>query len=321
MTKPYPEQHAEKHSIVRELFINTADDNYINARCCFNEGLHADFFWLSVHALEKYMKAILLMNGRSSKSYSHDIVKLYPQIRALAPELLPTKLIKPDDAMPEDYWHDEEVDAFIKRLYRDGQADNRYQLYGYSRRADDLWKIDQLIFNVRRLCRSLEVHFLGERKIGVPNDSVRQRLLKDQPSAWALHCKLEATIEGKRGDVLQHALLNWNHAFAPSDYQHTPADYVYASSNSVLIRRIFEPLEGGSGNFAEADKLWSWIKANIQLPGRDPNNLVAEIEAERDRIKAKFQLPIPAAATRSSGGQPAIRPFWRHVLQLFRFIR
>jgi hypothetical protein len=288
MPKLYPDQYAEKNSVVQELFINTADDNYIAARWCFHENLNVDFFWLAVHSLEKYMKAVLLLNGQSSKSYGHNITKLYSNTRPLAPELLPAKLYKPDLAMPDEQWHDEDVETFIERLYRDGQADNRYQLYGYVRHAEDLWKLDQLIFNVRRLCRPLETHFLGEKKVGAPDDSIRRRLLKDKPSAWTLNCKLEATVEGQRGETLKHALLNWNFAFAPNNYSHTRTDYRSASNNSVLIRRIYDPLEGGPKHFDHADRLWDWIKVNIQLPNKKPNDLVAEIEIERARIKAKF---------------------------------
>src|SRR5258708_33342421 len=102
MAKEFDDQYAEKHSIVKELFINTADDNYIAARWCFHENLNVDFFWLAVHSLEKYMKAVLLLNGQSSKSYSHDITKLYSNIQPLAPELLPKQLFKPDSVMPDD---------------------------------------------------------------------------------------------------------------------------------------------------------------------------------------------------------------------------
>lgn len=290
MTKPYPDQYAEKNSIVQELFINTADDNYIAARWCFHESLNVDFFWLAVHSLEKYMKAILLLNGRSSKSYRHNIVKLYSDVQPLAPELLPTTLFKPDAAMPDEYWRNEDVDVFLERLYQNGKANNRYQLYGYVRHAEDLWKLDQVVFKVRPLCRPLETHFLGENIVGVPDDSIRRRLLKDRPSAWTLHCNLETTIEGRRGETLKHALLNWNFAFAPDNYRHTKTDYRSASNNPVLDRRIYDPLEGGPAHFAEADKLWDWIKANIQLPNEKKSNddLVTEIEAERARIKAKF---------------------------------
>src|SRR3981081_3154985 len=104
MVNSYPDQYAEKNSIVQELFINTADDNYIAARWSFHENLNVDFFWLAVHSLEKYMKAVLLLNGESSRSYGHDIITLYSKIRPLSPELLPIKLFKPDKAMPDQHW-------------------------------------------------------------------------------------------------------------------------------------------------------------------------------------------------------------------------
>jgi HEPN domain-containing protein len=111
---------AEKHSIINELFVETADDNYALARWCFHQHLNVDFYWLALHALEKYLKAILLLNGKSAKSYSHDIVKLYTHVTPLAPELFPSMLVKPEDVMPDQYSHIEKVADFIARLYRDG---------------------------------------------------------------------------------------------------------------------------------------------------------------------------------------------------------
>src|SRR5258708_28995899 len=98
-TMPYnfPDLHAEKHSIVRELFISTADDNYTLARWCFQQKLNVDFFWLAVHCLEKYFKAVLLMNERSSLRFSHNIVRLYVPARPLAPELLISQFVRPEN--------------------------------------------------------------------------------------------------------------------------------------------------------------------------------------------------------------------------------
>src|SRR6185437_4053231 len=104
---------ADKHSIINELFIATADDNYVLARSCFHQHLNVDFFWLAVHALEKYLKAVLLLNGKTAKSYGHDIVKLYASVTPLAPELLPSILGKPEDRMPDSYWHIEKAADLI----------------------------------------------------------------------------------------------------------------------------------------------------------------------------------------------------------------
>ena len=223
----------------------------------------------------------LLLNGDNAKKHGHDIPKIFPSVRALAPEFLPTTPSKPDKKMPDQHWRIETIDSFIERLYRDGQAHNRYQLYGYVRHAEDLFKLDQLVFYLRRLCQPLEVHFQGKKRDGVTNHSKRQRMLQDRNS-WKLHCKLEDTMEGKRGEILRHALLNWNFPFAGDDYPHVETSYVYASQDPVLVRRLYDPLNAGPAYFQESDKLWNWVKENIVLP----KELTAEIEDERAKLKA-----------------------------------
>lgn len=282
MTEPLPDQFAEKHSIVKELFINTADDNYVAARWCYQNGLNVDFFWLAVHSLEKYLKAALLLNGHSSKNFGHEIEKLYAAVRPLAPELLLVNLDKPP-GYEVDFWFSETPEAFVKRLYRDGQADNRYQLFGYVLHMEDLLKFDQLIFAVRPLCQPLEARFVSEKATNSPNESRRQRMAKGKEnSIWHnLRANLERTSNGLRGEEAQKALLDWNYPFASPEYKHPPFRYATSSQNPVLVRRLFDPLRGAS-SFEDADKLWAWVKGNIQLS----NPLKKEIEHERAKLKA-----------------------------------
>ena len=264
MTEPLPDQHAQKQSIIRALFIDTADDNYVLARFCFHANLDVDFFWLAVHCLEKYLKAALLCNGRSSRDYGHRIVDLYDDVVPLAPELLPETLTQPDE-MDLELWHDERTKDFIARLYSNGQAANRYQLFGYALRAEDLLKLDQIVFSVRRLCQPLEAHFLLVPRRGVPDKSKRQRMNRNEGS-WRLHAKLEEIMSRKHGETLQGALLDWNYPFAPKDWVSPPMTYRYSGRDSVLIRRLLDPLRSSPTNFAEVDKLWNWVKANIEIP-------------------------------------------------------
>lgn len=198
-----------KHSIIDELYIQTADDNYVVARWCFYNGLDIDFFWLAAHCLEKYLKAALLLNELPAKTYGHDIEKLFAAVRPLAPELLPTILTVPKNLPPALFsLGDESVEKLIKRLYFYGQPDNRYLFIGYIRRGSDLVKLDQLIFSVRRLCRPLEAHFLGERlKNRIPKQSYRERMLIDDPASRNLYSNLEKVIAGERGKLLRRVLL------------------------------------------------------------------------------------------------------------------
>jgi hypothetical protein len=135
------EYHAAlKSNLVQDLFVRTADENYITARWCVFNHLHIDFFWLGVHALEKYMKAVLLLNGFSSvkdpnsKKYGHNIIRLYAKVKNLAQELLPNLLEKPQNLNIHN-WVTLPAEKFIQRLYRYGNPDNRYLIYGFSMRS------------------------------------------------------------------------------------------------------------------------------------------------------------------------------------------
>ncbi len=275
-----------KHDFVKELYIKTADDNYVVARWCFANGLNTDFFWLAAHCVEKYLKAALLLNERPAKDYRHDIEKLYPDVKRLAPELLPTQLTVPN-SLPEglDFFRDEDVSSFIKRLYLHGQPDNRYSLVGYVREAGDLFKFDQLVFAIRRLCQPLEAHFLGEPDSnGIPNQTRRERMVKDDPTSRNLRSTLEDTIAGTRGEFLRRVALNWNLPFAPAEYEHAPMEHRWAIVNPVLVRRFLDPLDAGKPvHDKHADDLWAWANENIYMP----REFVRAYEAARVDRKAK----------------------------------
>lgn len=277
-----------KHSLVDEFFIKTADDNYVNARWCFEYELDTDFFWLALHCLEKYMKAALVLNGRSAKRYSHDITALYPDVRSLAPELMPVMLdISQELAGQLSSLGSEPTEQFVKRVFLYGQPDNRYQMIGYIKRQTDLFKLDQLVFAVRRLCQPLEGHFISQHHkghAGIPDETRRERMLKDDPSSRNLHSNFEKVISGERGKLLRRVALNWNLPFAPPDFKHGRMRLPYRMVNPVTVRRFLNPLDAGTpSQDKHADDLWGWAKDNIHLPA-DFRKLYEE---ERKRRKEK----------------------------------
>lgn len=270
--------HSERALIVRECFVDTADDNYIVARWCFVEGLNIDWFWLAVHALEKYMKAALLLNGRSAKTYrdaagkprryGHDIVALHEQVMSFAAELLPSNLAKPE-VLAIDHWRDETPEAFLRRFYSNGNADNRYGIFGLVQHREDLFKLDSMVFALRRLCVPLDAYFLGKRRTGKRNPTHRDLLAK-QPEYWSVFpgSGLEQTAGGKRGDRLREVLLSFNFPFAPDDFPHGTMPSRTASRSPVLVRSILKPLVSApdSRAAATAAELCSWAIDNIKLP-------------------------------------------------------
>ncbi|WP_338687781.1 HEPN domain-containing protein [Bradyrhizobium sp. 26S5] len=276
------------YSLVDEFFIKTADDNYVNARWCFEYGLDVDFFWLAAHCIEKYLKAALLLNGRSAKRYGHDITALYPEVQSLAPELLPVRVETPV-GLEEGLFGlgSEPVEEFVRRVYLYGQPDNRYQMIGYIKREADILKLDQLVFAVRRLCQPLESHFLGQQhkgKAGFPDETRRERMLRDDPSSRNLYSNLEKVISGERGKLLRRIALNWNFSFAPPDFKHGRIRLGYRMVNPVTVLRFLDPLDKGTvEQDKHADELWEWATENIYFP----SEFRKLYEAERKRRKEK----------------------------------
>ena len=286
--------HALQHEIVRELFVNTADDNYIAARWCYAERLNVDFFWLAVHALEKYMKAALLFNGLSSKgfhnkdnsfqAFGHDIRALYEKVESFAADLLPRELVRPDQ-LETTRWRDETPRDFMHRLHNNGSADNRYQIFGFVGHKDDLFKLDAMVFALRRLCVPLDAYFWGRHRPGKPNPTNRDELTK-KPELWELtpHCRLKKTAEGGRGERLRDVFLNVNLPFAPDDFDHPGIRTATAAAIPVLARLVLKPLEppSNSNAAASAAKLCDWVLDNIKLP--------REVESQLKEAKAKQKL-------------------------------
>ena len=65
------------------LFRDLADEDYISARSNYQLRLREQFFWAGLQAVEKYLKAILLHNGRSTLKYGHDVSKLLKAVQQI----------------------------------------------------------------------------------------------------------------------------------------------------------------------------------------------------------------------------------------------
>ena len=56
-------------NFANRCFRNIADKDYIAARLCYRNGLVPQFHWQALQAIEKYLKAILLINRYPSSKY------------------------------------------------------------------------------------------------------------------------------------------------------------------------------------------------------------------------------------------------------------
>lgn len=228
----------EAHAIVSQMFVATADANYILARQAFFARLDFDFFWLVAHALEKYFKAILLLNGVSLKQdKTHNAAKLYEKVMGLEPRL---PIVDLKDPMIEDlFWRKEDVPAYLKRLSDLGDPNNRYATYGYALLMDDLFKADQTIWMTRRCCRVFTQTIKRQGK-DVTIDYVD--VLNKSPDTWYLYTSfaIDKIMKLPGDDPEKVRFLYLNTAFAP-DAEHELRSWRSSASESPftdLLQRM-----------------------------------------------------------------------------------
>jgi len=77
-----------KQTIRWENFMMTADCDFVSFILCSYFGLNLSTnLWMSIHSIEKYLKALLLKNDTSfnPRQYSHKIVKLWRKSKEMFP--------------------------------------------------------------------------------------------------------------------------------------------------------------------------------------------------------------------------------------------
>jgi hypothetical protein len=270
--KPYTDE------IARRMFVVTADQNYLLARLAHTHQLDVDFYWLSLHALEKYFKAILLMNGNSAKHGGHDLVKLHDQVIKLHPKLAFGPLV--DSKIDNLHWRSSTVLEFLTRLNELGSAANRYMTYGYVVATEDLVKVDQLIWSVRRHCQP----FTWEPRPGDIIDQVEQRIAR--PDRWALNgLPLEKLMARPDEDALRVAFMRLNTAFDPGCH-HTLAGWRASAGNPPLAdwAMRLRSLNASTETKHTAAAVLQWALDNIVFEKPDKAEIKAVLDTHGDGV-------------------------------------
>jgi len=133
-------QIAKFNGFINTSFRDIADKDYIAARICNRVFLSTQFWWFSLQAIEKYLKAILLYNRRDIKSLSHNLDEIFSEV---------TKINDISFDLPDD------VGKFISIL--NDQGKNRYLEYPSYTIGDELLKLDRAVWHIRRYCYYLRV--------------------------------------------------------------------------------------------------------------------------------------------------------------------
>jgi HEPN domain-containing protein len=119
----------------------TADEDYISARMSYRVGLIEPFLWSSLHAIEKYLKALLLFNKKSAKKFNHNIVKLLNAAKEI--EGLDLRLST-------------KTESFIKYINEFGE--NRYFEGSAYLEEYALDSLDETVWYIRKHCYDRSVY-------------------------------------------------------------------------------------------------------------------------------------------------------------------
>jgi HEPN domain-containing protein len=190
-----------RNSLVREALVDMADRDYLAARICWRTRLPEQFLWNALQAIEKQLKAILVLNDQSAKGLGHDLEESLKRVMAI-------KDLRFDP--PED------VRDFVRYLNRHGP--NRYLERPFYLRGAEIFSLDKTFWHFRRYCQNLRAQ---ARAVGISADEwLRQyaKWFKDDahlqnPHKFRLFFGyLEDVLKGRMGQEQYDALV-WKNVF------------------------------------------------------------------------------------------------------------
>jgi len=236
------------------MFIETADEDYVLARWLFINNLHRQFFWSAAQALEKLLKAAILLNGGSVKDDSHDLGKLYGRVLEFARDLLPADLSCPKEVIaPANMRSSSTTSVFIARIDKHGRTSNRYNLFGIVGEFADLYFLDEIVFALRNITHPLDQRDYFE---GCP-DSPREILLKD-PKVRLRRFHERLSNPDRASKALFDAGCDNNFRLAPEGYKHSSSLLKSSGTSTWTSFLAKNPMAGDSD-------VRKWLSDSVKL--------------------------------------------------------
>ncbi|ATF17836.1 HEPN domain-containing protein [Phaeobacter gallaeciensis] len=152
-------RNVHARSLVWKMYRDAADEDYIASRACAKMGLRFNFFWSAQQALEKILKATLLLNGHECLKVGHNICKAFEISQEIAGDLLP-KIHIPHNSLRNrnfSFGYTQTTLDFVSQINLQGDTNNRYRHYGTTFQFADLYKLDELYFMLRRTAFPLDM--------------------------------------------------------------------------------------------------------------------------------------------------------------------
>jgi|GEM_PF-2364731 len=261
-----------KSVFAHQFFVLPADRNYFLARFTRINGIPEEFWWQSLQTIEKYLKAGLLLNGESVKQVNgHDIVSLWERHKAVFGSAAVGDFVKPSK-LQSDYWTERTVDHFIRDVATKGHPDSRYGLVSRWESRDDLFKLDQLVFELRR--RTIGLDWIVGSDWNVEElvqfeGSTYRDLIAAEPENLIRKMTTPSGAMNAAGDDLTDLFHAWNFSFtrSPEDLSRLTNRHVAPSvavGNSYLYL-LWEALEHEKLISPCVVERVRWLLDNIKL--------------------------------------------------------
>jgi len=192
------------NTIAKENFRDQADQDYICARINYRMKFREQFLWAGLQALEKYFKAILLFNGNSARwenaadkngrgEFGHNLTRLFAAVTLIKELVVET---------PE--WFSQ----FISYLEKFGI--NRYLTSNTYILGEELGKLDESIWTIRRYCRNIHWAPKGKDLCELIVSGINKPENREQPRKYIpFHGVLETILKSSQNDPARKSLI-WN---------------------------------------------------------------------------------------------------------------
>lgn len=254
-----------KSVTTHNFLVAPADNNYFLARFCRIYGLYDEFWWQSAQALEKYLKAGIVLNGHSSRRYRHNLVSLYDKHKEVYGGLAFLSFYKPAKLI-DDLWRQESVESFISRVNLMGDPDSRYGLISRFERTDDLFKFDQITFELRR--RTVGLDWIVGEDFPAPDSaheigSTYADAIKSDSNFQPRDFKINEFNLTMAGDNLSDVLHSWNFSMQRNDHDlakpspRTVTPLVSAKNSELFL--IYEELTSMPSKTNEVRDKVNWM--------------------------------------------------------------
>lgn len=142
------------NTFASDVFRKQGDCDYVAARSNFRLQLRQQFLWSSQQAIEKYLKAILLYNGKSARYPQGSKNEFRHNLNALVDEIKKIDFLLFDLTPAQD--------AFVRYLAQQGP--NRY-IGTTSYNTDNVLRdLDSTVWHIRRYCQFMTDRGPGARE-------------------------------------------------------------------------------------------------------------------------------------------------------------